>query len=138
MSTGREGTPAEAFRHAIGYREPAELVTKFADELPERRELTREFYHAWGLVDAAGRFTHEAELRAELAAEHRSHLDGSRWISVSDAEATEIVRVMKAAAAAERIAASAVTTGPGEVNPSFIAAQERMRTATLGVPGASY
>lgn len=130
-------TPAEVFRQVLGYRDTPELVARFNDELPDREQRAREFHQAWGLADGRGLATRKAWEAVELREQHRQHLSGQLWVSVTETEERELVRRMRASQAAESAAASSLATrgpmSPAEVDAWRATAEGPQR----GVPGAS-
>jgi hypothetical protein len=129
-------TPGGAFRSVLGGRAEPQYVTQFEDELPERTELSRRFHEAWGFEDSAGRPTRRAEERRLIRQHYQENLHGANWITVTEAEEREVVRRMFAAQRADAVAATAETTGPGEMNSADYAAMEKRRAAMRGIPGA--
>jgi hypothetical protein len=120
-------TPAGRALASLGLPLADEAEITFAAELGEREQAARRFRVAHDLEDDAGRVTARGRYLAELRDTHRVRYRS--WICLTDDEARELVRRMRAGAAAEIVAAEAVSYGPPEGNPRTAAAMSKIRQA---------
>lgn len=116
-------TPAAAIRQLAGLPLPSEAELRFLGELDERESALSAFNEAHRPAEAQPPRT-VYQQQQELAASRVP--PGSDWISIREGEETLILKRLRALAESARIARESVSYGPGEANPAFTAAMERV------------